>query len=206
MSARLEGRTETPQLPPAVSSSIGVHFGRVNEESVMGRIRGPSCTAEHNARNQFATPGFLILLAGLRNRDVSRRQIPTSSHYTYMRQVLIALVSGICLCAAPAFAASSNTTHPTTAHANVQGLSDAQIDANIRTKLAKSKIGKDGFRFKVSHGVVTWEGTTSVIQHKGSATRMARTAGAVQVVNNIQISAAARVKAGANLKKAVVTQ
>jgi hypothetical protein len=85
-------------------------------------------------------------------------------------------------------------------------VSDAQIEANIRTKLAKSKIGKDGFKFRVQHGVVTWDGNTSVIQHKGSATRMAKTAGATQVVNNIQISAAAKAKAAANLKKAVVQQ
>ncbi len=73
-------------------------------------------------------------------------------------------------------------------------------------KLAKSKIGKDGFRFHVQRGVVTWEGTTNVVQHKGSATRMARTAGAARVVNNIQISASAKAKAASNLKKAYVQQ
>jgi BON domain len=83
---------------------------------------------------------------------------------------------------------------------------DAQIDATIRAKLAKSKIGKDGFRFKVARGVVTWEGNTSVIQHKGAATRMAKTAGAVQVVNNIQISADAKAKAAAHLKRVSVTE
>lgn len=85
-------------------------------------------------------------------------------------------------------------------------ISDAQIDASIKAKLAKSKIGKDGFKYRVQRGVVTWEGSTNVIQHKGSATRMAKTAGATQVVNNIQISAAAKAKAAANLKKAVVQQ
>jgi hypothetical protein len=83
---------------------------------------------------------------------------------------------------------------------------DSQIEATIRTKLAKSKIGKDGFRFRVQRGVVTWEGTTNVVQHKGSATRMARAAGAVQVINNIQISASAKAKATPNLKKAYVQQ
>jgi len=81
---------------------------------------------------------------------------------------------------------------------------DAQIDATIRTKLAKSKIGRDGFRFRVQRGVVTWEGVTDVMQHKGSATRMARAAGAVQVINNIQVSASAKTKSAGNLKKAVV--
>lgn len=83
---------------------------------------------------------------------------------------------------------------------------DAQIDATIRTKLAKSKIGKDGFRFHVQRGVVTWEGTTSVVQHKGSATRMAKAAGAVQVVNKIQITADGKTKAASSLKKAYVEQ
>ena len=84
--------------------------------------------------------------------------------------------------------------------------SDAQIEATLRTKLAKSKIGKDGFRFRVQRGVVTWEGTTNVVQHKGSATRMARTSGAIQVINNIQVSASAKAKASANLRKASVQQ
>jgi uncharacterized membrane protein len=81
---------------------------------------------------------------------------------------------------------------------------DSQIENTIRTKLAKSKIGKDGFRFRVSHGVVTWEGSTGVMQHKGAATRMAHAAGAQQVVNNIQVSAAAKAKAVQRLKKASV--
>ncbi|MDQ2945124.1 MAG: BON domain-containing protein [Acidobacteriota bacterium] len=85
-------------------------------------------------------------------------------------------------------------------------LSDSQIDATIRAKLAKSKIGKDGLKFHVQRGVVTWEGNTNVMQHKGSATRMARTAGATQVVNNIQISAAGKEKAASNLKRAQVVQ
>ena len=122
-----------------------------------------------------------------------------------MTRLFAALVAAVCLCAAPSLAAPSTTSRtPTTRTANTP--SDAQIEATIRTKLAKSKIGKDGFRFKVSRGVVTWEGTTGVMQHKGSATRMARTAGAVQVINNIQVSDSAKAKAGANLKKAYVQQ
>jgi osmotically-inducible protein OsmY len=66
-------------------------------------------------------------------------------------------------------------------------VSDEQLEAAIKTKLTKSKIGKDGFHFKVSHGIVTWEGTTNIGQHKGAATRMARSSGAVQVVNNIKV-------------------
>lgn len=82
--------------------------------------------------------------------------------------------------------------------------SDSQIEAVIRTKLAKSKIGRDGFIFHVQHGVVTWEGSTSVMQHKGSATRMARTAGAVQVINNIQVSGTAKANPSSSFKRASV--
>jgi len=57
-----------------------------------------------------------------------------------------------------------------------------------RDATAKSKIGKDGFQVHVKGGIATWTGNTNVIQHKGAATRMARTAGAIQVVNNIKIS------------------
>jgi hypothetical protein len=103
----------------------------------------------------------------------------------------------------PSLAATTTTSHKYVQHGPTPG--DAQIDATIRTKLAKSKIGKDGFKFHVLRGVVTWEGSTSVIQHKGSATRMARTSGAAQVVNNIQISAVGKEKAAATLKRAQVT-
>ncbi len=95
-------------------------------------------------------------------------------------------------------AASKPVAHPPAA-ANHAKLSDPEIERNIRTKLAKSKIGKDGFTPHVKGGVVTWEGSTNVIQHKGAATRMARTSGASQVVNNIKISDAARAKAAGSL-------
>lgn len=78
--------------------------------------------------------------------------------------------------------------------------SDAQIEAAIHLKMAKSKIAVDKFKFHAQGGVVTIEGKTDVIQHKGAATRMARTAGAAAVVNHIQISDAAREKAAKNLE------
>jgi hypothetical protein len=87
---------------------------------------------------------------------------------------------------APARSASTSTKAASNqSHASV---SDAQLDATIRTKLSKSKIGKDGFHFHVQRGIVTWEGNTPIGQHKGAATRMARTSGAVQVINNIRVS------------------
>jgi hypothetical protein len=76
---------------------------------------------------------------------------------------------------------------------------DKQIEAAIRAKLAKSKIGQDGLTVRVQGGVAYWEGSTSVVQHKGSATRMAKTAGARSVVNKIKVGDAAKLKAAENL-------
>lgn len=80
-------------------------------------------------------------------------------------------------------------------------LSDPQLEALIRAKFAKSKINADKFTVRVQGGVATIEGRTDVIQHKGVATRLAKTAGAVAVTNRIQISEAARQKAVNNLEK-----
>ena len=99
----------------------------------------------------------------------------------------------ILLCAASLLSAATPTT--TTGARR----SDLEIEAAIKVKLAKSKIGKDGFQVHVKNGIATWQGTTQVMQHKGAATRMAKTAGALQVVNNIKIGEEARQKAVGNL-------
>lgn len=98
---------------------------------------------------------------------------------------------------------AASTAHKTT-RVQAGTSSDQEIQQTLAKKLAKSKVGKDGFRFHVSHGVVTWEGTTNIVQHKGAATRMARSAGAVQVVNNIQVSATGKANAMKGLRRAVV--
>lgn len=94
----------------------------------------------------------------------------------------------------------STHTRPSTAAATPKK-TDAQIQADIQRRLEKSKIGKNGFVFKTSGGVVTIEGKANVVQHKGSATRMAKAAGATRVVNNIQISEEARKAARDKLDK-----
>src|SRR5579864_1521692 len=77
--------------------------------------------------------------------------------------------------------------------------SDPEIEATIKAKLAKSKIGKDSFQVHVKDRVATWTGTTSVMQHKGAATRMAKTAGATRVMNNIKISEDSVAKTAGNI-------
>ena len=78
--------------------------------------------------------------------------------------------------------------------------SDAEIEKEIRARLAKSKIGAENFKVHVQGGVATFEGKTDVVQHKGVATRMAKSSGAVAVANHIEISEAAKEKAAENLE------
>lgn len=78
---------------------------------------------------------------------------------------------------------------------------DVQIESDIRARLAKSIIGKDGLTVRVQGGVAYWDGTTNVVQHKGAATRMAKSAGAKKVVNNIKVGDDARQKAAGNLEQ-----
>jgi len=77
--------------------------------------------------------------------------------------------------------------------------SDAEIEATIRAKFARSKISVEKFTVHVQGGVATIEGKTNVIQHKGTATRLAKSGGAVAVNNHIQISDAAKQKAAERL-------
>ena len=80
-------------------------------------------------------------------------------------------------------------------------VSDADLERAIRERLARSKCAADNFTVKVQGGVATIDGKTDVMQRKGAATRMARSAGAKKVVNRIQISDAARQKASERLAK-----
>jgi hypothetical protein len=98
---------------------------------------------------------------------------------------------------APAHAAPA----PTKAPARQALKSDALIEATIRAKFAKSKINAEKFQVHVQGGVATIEGKTNVIQHKGTATRMAKAAGAIAVNNHVEISEAAKEKAANNLSQ-----
>jgi hypothetical protein len=115
-------------------------------------------------------------------------------HLLSMRKIFVLLSLLACAWAAPA-------SKLTQSHSQGK-FSDAEVEATIKAKLLKSKIGKDGFQVHVKEGVATWTGSTSVMQHKGAATRMAKTAGASRVVNNIKVSEAAAGKAGATLTSA----
>ncbi len=79
------------------------------------------------------------------------------------------------------------------------GASDAELEKAIRARFAKSKIAVNKFQVRVQGGVATIEGHTDIIQHKGTATRLAKTVGAVAVVNKVVVSDEARAKANARL-------
>jgi hypothetical protein len=101
----------------------------------------------------------------------------------------------LCLlaCSLPLFASGLTKSH------SEGKFSDAEIEATIKAKLAKSKIGKDGFQVHVKDRVATWTGATTIMQHKGAATRMAKAAGAIQVLNNIKVSGDTAPGAGGKL-------
>ncbi|MCC6365125.1 MAG: BON domain-containing protein [Bryobacterales bacterium] len=78
-------------------------------------------------------------------------------------------------------------------------LSDADLEKAIRARFAASRISADNFQVRVQSGVAILEGATNVIQRKGTATRLAKLAGARTVRNDIRISEAARQKAAQQL-------
>src|SRR5579864_3863551 len=118
------------------------------------------------------------------------------------RLILVLLAAGLAVAAdtRPPAAAQASIAHKRTT-APAPRRPDSQIEATIRAKFAKSKISADKFTVHVQGGVATIEGRSDVIQHKGTATRMAKTAGAVAVVNKVQISQAAKDKANKNLEQ-----
>jgi hypothetical protein len=78
-------------------------------------------------------------------------------------------------------------------------ISDAELERRIQEKFARSKAGGGKFQVKVRNGAATSTGHAEVAQHKGAATRMAKSAGARKIVNQIELSQGARDKASANL-------
>jgi hypothetical protein len=119
------------------------------------------------------------------------------SNYPYMIALLLSILITVAMFGA-------QTKAPPSKPAVSQGTSsqeDKAIESAIRVKLAKSKIGKDGLTIRVQGGVAYWEGATGVVQHKGAATRMAKSSGARRVVNNIKISDEGKETAAGNLEQ-----
>jgi hypothetical protein len=77
--------------------------------------------------------------------------------------------------------------------------SDTELEKRIKARFARSKIAVNQFQVTVQGGVATIAGRTEVLQHKGTATRLAKTEGAIQVVNQVAVSEAAKQQAAKNL-------
>jgi len=76
---------------------------------------------------------------------------------------------------------------------------DAELKKAIEQRIARSAIAADRFKVDVNDCVAHITGQTEVIQHKGVATRLAKSMGARSVKNDVEVSAAAREKAAAQL-------
>jgi len=123
-------------------------------------------------------------------------------HFLTPAVVLIAFWTGQ---ATPVAGPSPSNTK---AKAGAATVSDSRLAQDIRARFAKSKISRNHFEVTVSGGVATITGSTDVIQHKGTATRLAKNAGAREVINHIKVSEAARERAARQFsesrKKAIV--
>jgi hypothetical protein len=114
--------------------------------------------------------------------------------------LVFAILTAHVVLAAPPVAVKPHT-RPVPPRAAAPKLSDADLQRAIQAKFAKSKISVNKFAVAVQGGVATITGRSDVIQHKATATRLAKAAGAVAVSNQIIISEAAKQKAAANLSR-----
>jgi osmotically-inducible protein OsmY len=121
--------------------------------------------------------------------------IVSSHRYAFI--TLFLLSAG--LASAATATATARKPAVSAAHGKQAAVPDAELEKSIRARFATSKISTHHFQVHVQGGVATLEGQTDVLQHKGTATRLAKNMGAVRVVNKIQVSEAAREKAAGNL-------
>ncbi len=115
-----------------------------------------------------------------------------------MRIMLNSLLLLLPACAA--IAAAPPPAKAAAPAATTAKLPDAVLEKAIRDRFQRSKIRVEGFTVHVEGGVATIEGKTKVIQRKGTATRLARLAGARGVRNRIAVDEAALEKAAASLE------
>ena len=116
-----------------------------------------------------------------------------------MRPIQMRALIVVACCSVLAALAQTGTPKKTAPRPAMGASEDRQLEAAIRARLADSGIASDKFTVHVQGGVATLEGRTEVLQHKGTATRLAKSMGAKQVVNRIEVSEAAREKAAGNL-------
>ncbi|MCC6588831.1 MAG: BON domain-containing protein [Bryobacterales bacterium] len=119
-----------------------------------------------------------------------------------IKLLFILLVTGL-LPAVQAANSPAKTPPPaarSTVAARPAGPSDAELQRSIQERFNRSKIRSENFQVAVRQGIATISGKTNVIQRKGTATRLAKLAGARAVENKIEVSAEARERAARNLE------
>jgi len=89
---------------------------------------------------------------------------------------------------------------PALPKARPESLTDEDLERDIRDRFARSKIAVNNFQVRVQGGVAVIEGHTAVLQHKGTATRLAKAAGAKRVENRVEVDEAARQEAAERLR------
>ena len=114
----------------------------------------------------------------------------------FLSCLVLLATAGFSQTAPAAKPASSTVKKSATAHS---ASGDVAVEKAIRARFALSKISSDKFEVHVQGGVATITGKTDVMQHKGTATRLAKSNGAKQVLNKIEVSDDAKKKAAANL-------
>ena len=122
-----------------------------------------------------------------------------------MRRFLSALVFFAALAGLSQAVPAAKPVVTKSSPAKAPALSDQALEAAIRRKFEKSKISVNGFQVQVRGGTAVITGRTAVLQHKGTATRLAKSAGARAVDNRVEVDKAARDKAAAALKKGLRT-
>ena len=76
---------------------------------------------------------------------------------------------------------------------------DIELKKAIEERFARSAIAINRFHVEVKDGVARITGKTDVMQHKGVATRLAKSMGAKAVKNDVEITDAARQRAAEQL-------
>ncbi len=83
---------------------------------------------------------------------------------------------------------------------------DTAIANKLKAKLSHSKLHSDPLQYKVHDGIVEWSGTVRIPQRKGTATRMAKSAGAKRVINRIVVQSATRTSTPKSIPRQVTVQ
>jgi len=128
--------------------------------------------------------------------ELYTRSFGPSEHNAGMRQAAMLFVCLLASLVAAVGQAPQKAANP--------GLRDEALREAILERFSKSKVASEGFQVYVKGTTATITGKTDVVQRKAAATRMAKSAGARQVINKIQVSKEGRERASQGIRRARV--